>query len=600
MEIKSYIVLFSIIAMIFALIKDFMRPGLVLFSTAVLFMVIGVITPNELVAGFSNKGMLTIAALYLVSEGIRHSGMLNNLAAKILPSEKKNKSRMLLTIMLPISAISAFINNTPIVIIFAPIIKNWAERLNLSASKFLIPLSYATIFGGICTLIGTSTNLVVNGMMQEAGFTELGMFELGKIGFIIALVGWLYIAFVGHYLLPGDKKNKNTDEVKQYYFNLLVTENSRYIGETVYKRQLGNNKNITIAGLERNGEMIDTQNKQLALLEGDKLLVSSIQDNISNALSHDGFEIITQGDLKQTLKSDNLHQIEVVLAPRFPGIGCTLSEFDFYNRYKGIVLAIHRNGEDIVSNLAEERLRSGDSLVILADKEFVESWQDSRIFFLISSKGEVTKPVKTFRVKGTIAIVSLMVLGASLGKYYLPSINGSAPDMFFFATVAAVLMGILGIFPPKKYARAIGWDVLITIASAFAISKALINSEVAQMIAHTAINSVKHMGPVAVLAIIYLVTTVFTELITNNAAAAIAFPIALSAATQLGVDPKPFFIAICIAASASFASPIGYQTNMIVQSISNYKFKDFLKVGLPLNLLAFIFSVIFIPMIWEF
>ena len=172
--------------------------------------------------------------------------------------------------------------------------------------------------------------------------------------------------------------------------------------------------------------------------------------------------------------------------------------------------------------------------------------------------------------------------------------------MFFFAAVAAVMMAVLKIFPPKKYSKAISWDVLITIASAFAISKAMLNSGAAQNVAHLAINSVKQMGPTAVLAIIYLITMIFTEIITNNAAAAIAFPIALSAATQLGVDPKPFFIAICIAASASFSTPIGYQTNMIVQSIGNYKFKDFLRIGLPLNFLAFILSVVFIPLIWKF
>ncbi len=587
--------------MIFALVKDIMRPGLVLFSASVFFMAMGIITPTELTAGFSNKGMLTVAVLFLVSEGIQYSGILNKLALKTLPRKKKSIPRMLLSIMLPISALSAFINNTPVVIIFAPIIKRWAEKLKLSPSKFLIPLSYATIFGGICTLIGTSTNLVIDGMMQEKGFDGLSMFELGKIGFIIALVGWVYLSFVGHFLLPDDKKDKSRNELdmKEYYFNLLVTNNSRYIGETIQKGQLGDNKNIRIVGVERNETMIYTQNEQILLQKNDKLLVCGFEDNIENILSLNGLKVITHGNLKQTLKSEDLHRIEVVLAPRFPGIGSTLSEFDFYNRYKGIVLAIHRNGSNITSNLSEESLRPGDSLIILADVEFVDSWKDSKIFFLISSKGEIEKPIKTYKIGWTIAIVVMMILGTSFGQY-LPKVNGNFMDMFFFASIAAVLMAILKIFPPKKYARAISWDVLITIASAFAISKGLLNSGVAEHIAHTAINAVKHMGPAAVLAIIYLLTTIFTELITNNAAAAIAFPIALSAASQLGVDPKPFFIAICIAASASFSTPIGYQTNMIIQSIGNYRFKDFLKVGLPLNVIAFILSVVFIPMIWEF
>ncbi len=588
--------------MVVALVKDAMRPGLVIFSAAVFFMATGIITPKEMVAGFSNKGMLTVAVLFLVSEGVRYSGILNKFAAVVLPKKKRSTPRLLLSLMLPISALSAFLNNTPVVIIFAPVVKKWAERLNLSPDKFLIPLSYATIFGGVCTLIGTSTNLLVNGMMQDSGYAGLDMFELGKLGLIIAFFGWIYIAFVGHLLLPNQqkkvKKNKRIDS-KEYYFNLSVTKESKYIGMVIRDGILGDSKTIKVVGVERNATMFDPKSERIILQENDKLLVCGLEENIENVLSIKGLEVLTYGDLKKTLQNENLHRIELVLAPRFPGIGLTFEEFDFYSRYKGIVVAIHRNGSNIFSNLTQERLRAGDSLVILADEDFVEIWSESKIFFLVSSKGEVERPIKTYKIGWTIVTVVLMILGATFGKY-LPTVKGNAPDMFFFASVAAVMMAILKIFPPKRYARAISWDVLITIASAFAISKALMNSGAADQIANLAINSVKHMGPWAVMAIIYLLTMVFTEIITNNAAAAIAFPIALSAANQLGVDPKPFFIAICIAASASFSTPIGYQTNMIIQSIGNYKFGDYLKVGIPLNLLAFVLSMIFIPLIWKF
>jgi di/tricarboxylate transporter len=439
-------------------------------------------------------------------------------------------------------------------------------------------------------------------MMRDSGHAGLNMFELGKIGGIITIVGWIYIAFVGHYLLPRQKKGNSKHEridIKEYYFNLSITRNSKYIGEVIQKGQLSDNKNINIVAVERNNQMIYTQHERIVLQENDNLLVSGLEENIENLLSMSGLEIIASGDLEKMLKRENLHRVEVVLAPRFPGIGSTLGEFDFYNRYKSIVLAIHRNGSSISSNLTKERLRAGDSLVLLAEADFVDIWRESKIFFLISSKGEVERPVKTYKIGWTIAIVLMMILGATFGQY-LPTVKGNAPDMFFFATMAAVVMAMLKIFPPKRYVRAISWDVLITIAAAFAISKALMNSGAADQVAQMAINSVKHMGPWAVLAILYLLTMFITEIITNNAAAAIVFPIALSAAIQLGVDPKPFFIAICIAASASFSTPIGYQTNMIVQSIGNYKFNDFIKIGLPLNLLSFILSVIFIPMIWEF
>jgi di/tricarboxylate transporter len=601
MTLSAIIVIVLILAMIVALVMDAMRPGLVLFSVSAVFMTLGIITPDEMADGFSNKGMLTVAALFLVSEGVRQSGALNKLASIVLPTKRHSMSRLILSVMIPISSLSAFLNNTPVVIIFAPVIKRWAEKLKISPTKFLIPLSYATIFGGICTLIGTSTNLVVNGMMTDNGFKGLEMFELTKIGLIIAFFGWMYLALVGHYLLPGNNRSTKKErlDTKEYYFNLTVTNNSNYIGEIIKDGRLSDHKDITVVAVERGSEMFDTLNERVILQENDTLLIYGFDENIEKILQFSGLQINAHGNLDEALKNENLKRIEVVLAPRFPGIGSTLNEFDFYNRYKAIVLAIHRNGSNITSRLSNERLRPGDSLIILADDDFMESWKESKIFFLISTKGEIEKPVLTYKIGWTIATVALMILGATFGKY-LPTVKGNTPDMFLFACMAAVMMAVLKIFPPKKYARAISWDVLITIASAFAISKAMMNSGAASTIAQTAINSVKHMGPGAVLAIIYLMTMLFTEIITNNAAAAIAFPIALSAANQLGVDPRPFFIAICIAASASFSTPIGYQTNLIVQAIGNYKFSDYVKVGIPLNIIVMILSVTLIPLIWPF
>jgi di/tricarboxylate transporter len=602
MTFEGYIVIVAVIGMIIALIKDSMRPGLVFFTVATLFMVSGIISPQELVAGFSNKGMLTVAVLFLVSEGVRYSGILNKIASFILPKKEKPLPEMLLRIMLPISTISAFLNNTPVVVIFAPIIKRWAEKLKITPQKFLIPLSYATIFGGMCTLIGTSTNLMVNGMMTENGIKSLGMFELGRIGIIVAIVGLLYVSFIGRLLLP-KKKNKKTGldetDVKEYFFNLTVPKNSKHIGEVVSKGRLASLKEIKIVAIERGKIIFDALTDTITIQENDEILASGYDENIENILHISGFKINAHGDMDEILRHEELHRIEVVLAPRFPGIGSTLEEFDFYNRYKGIVLAIHRNGSNITSNLSNERLRVGDSLVILADEEFVESWSESKIFFLITSKGEMEKPVKTFKIGWTITIVLLMIAGATFG-HHLPALKGNAPDMFFFASLAAVAMAVLQIFPPKKYTRAISWDVLITIALAFAISKAMVNSGAAHHIALTAINSVKHLGPGAVLAIIYFLTMIFTEVITNNAAAAITFPIAMAAAHQLGVDPRPFFIAICVAASASFSTPIGYQTNLIVQAIGNYKFKDFSRIGIPLNIITFILASLLIPLLWKF
>jgi di/tricarboxylate transporter len=298
--------------------------------------------------------------------------------------------------------------------------------------------------------------------------------------------------------------------------------------------------------------------------------------------------------------SQNLKLVEVVIAPRFPGIQKTIEEFDFRGHYNAVVMAVHRNGERITTNMQNVELKSGDNLMLITTDDFTRYWGESRAFYMSSEIGDMDSSKDRTKRWLAVIITLLMVVGATLGGQ-LPSYGDVELDMFFFAAVAMVLMASMKIFSAKKYTKPINWDVLITVASAFGISRALQNSGAADVIAHATINISKNLlGPIGVLAAIYLITNIFTEIITNNAAAALSFPIALSAATQLGVDPRPFFIAIAIAASASFSTPIGYQTNLVVQSIGNYKFGDYWKIGLPLNILAFIVSMIVIPIFWSF
>ena len=419
MTFEIVFVLLSLLGMVAALVADKMRPGMILFSVVVLFLCAGILTPKEMLEGFSNKGMITVALLFLVSEGIRQSGTLGQVIKKLLPQGKTTVFKAQLRILPSVAFISAFLNNTPVVVIFAPIIKHWAKSVNLPATKFLIPLSYVTILGGICTLIGTSTNLVVHGMILEAGFEGFSMFELGKVGIFIAIAGIIYIFLFSKRLLPDARP--------------------------------------------------DTAVPDEEVEEGEKL-----------------------------------HRVEAVLGARFPGINKKLKDFNF------------------------------------------------------------------------------------------------KLDMFFFVSITTIIMAWTNLFPARKYTKYISWDILITIACAFAISKAMVNSGVADSVAKFIIGLSDDYGPHVLLAMLFIITNLFTELITNNAAAALAFPLALSIASQLGVSPTPFFVVICMAASASFSTPIGYQTNLIVQGIGNYKFTDFVRIGLPLNIITFLISIILIPLIWNF
>ena len=519
MNFEIIFVLLGLIGMLVALILDKMRPGIVLLSLVVLFMVAGIITPKQMVAGFSNRGMITVALLFLVSEGIRQSGALSSILKKLLPDKETSVSRAQLRVLPVISSFSAFLNNTPVVVIFAPILKNWAKKIGLPATKFLIPLSYATILGGLCTLIGTSTNLVVHGMMIDRGLPGLKMFDLAFIGIPITVVGLAYIILASKKLLPEERPD-------------------------------------------------------------------SFEEEEAEAVEEKGG-----------------HIVEVVLGSRFPGLKRKLKYFDFKRLYGAEIKEIRQGGQVITGDLGEVTLHEGDTLVLLADEAFTRTWGDSSVFLMMTNGQQIpTRRVPEWKKWTALALLVIMIVGATIGE--LPFMQERFPgmkfDMFFFASVTAVVMAWLKMFPPKKYTKYISWDILITIACAFAISAAMEESGLAALIAGFIKSVSGSLGAWGALALLYVVTLVITELVTNNAAAALAFPLALETAAEFGVDPMPFFIAICIAASAGFATPIGYQTNLIVQGSGNYKFMDFVRIGLPLDLIVMIVSIVLIPLIWPF
>lgn len=601
MKLEAFFVLFLLVLMLTLLIREKLRPGIIFFSILTLLMVTGIITTKDMLAGFSNEGMLTVFILFFVSEGVAQTGALNRLIRIFLPKKKGALPLLLAKIMLPVSFFSAFLNNTPIVVIFAPIIKKWSEKLRLPPSKFLIPLSYATIFGGMCTLIGTSTNLVVHGLMIENGYEGLTMFELGKIGIFVVLIGTLYISFLGPILLPGKRKKKQEyeKEEKNYYYNVIIPASSPFKGKKVVNGHFPDHRDIFVILIERGSETIKATLGETVLQANDKLVILGSENILEQLVSITGIDIEDYENIDKEFRHKKLSTVEVVVSESSPVIGKTLKEFNFYQHYGGIVAAINRNGEKITTHTGDVELKSGDCLIILSTADFIERWQGRRDFYLLSEKGEVQLFKSKTKILLTLGLAGLMVLGA-IFSFKFPALNGNKIDMFYLAACVATIMFWTKIISPKNYTSAVNWDVLITIACAFGISKGVQNSGLADIIASSMIGIAKDIGPVTVLACVYFATTLFTEIITNNAAAALMFPIALSAATQMGVNPHPFFITICIAASASFSTPIGYQTNLIVQGIGEYKFKDYMKIGIPLNLLIMLVSILLIPLFWSF
>jgi di/tricarboxylate transporter len=401
--------------------------------------------------------------------------------------------------------------------------------------------------------------------------------------------------------LPGGKillNQKSTTDYKDYYYDVIIPETSNLIGHEIKNGRLRELKNLIIKSIERDNIIIETQKGDYVIQASDKLHMAGKSDRLNYILSNDNLKL-SGIDLLKNIPKKELKQYEAVISPRFPGVGKTVPEFNFFDHYQAVIIAIHRNGERITSNLGNLKLRAGDNLVLLTTERFIQNWGDSKIFYLTSYIRDYRTTGSFWKKWSAFIILLMMIIGSTFGKF-IQTPSDINFDMFYFSAIAAVLLVWMKIMPHQKYTKAISWDVLITIACAFAISKALQNSGAAESIASTTINFSKALGPIGVLASLYLITAIFTEIITNNAAAAIVFPIALAAANQMHMDPKPFFVAIAIAASASFSTPIGYQTNLIVQAYGNYRFKDYIKIGLPLNILAFILSLLFIPIFWHF
>lgn len=602
MTLEGYFVVGIILLMIIALAREMLRPGLILSTAVILMVVAGTITPTEALAGFSNKGMMTVAILFIVSEGIRQTGGINYIARLILPLRKAPVKNVITRIFFPVSVLSAFLNNTPIVIIFAPIIKKWAEKFNLPTSKFLIPLSYAAILGGTTTLIGTSTNLVVHGLMLEEGVMGLSMFEIGKVGFFIALIGFIYLYALSNILLPGKKIKKKGDFVnfREFYFDVIIPEGSPLAGEEIERRKHRLLKNFLVSSIHRADETIKTSKSNYVICAGDRLTLAGKSDDIAELLQISAVEVDCIQKAPKGFGKKDLRQIEVVLSPRFPGIGSSIKAFDFHKHYGTIVMAVHRNGQRLSSNVENIELKEGDNLILIGKEEFIEVWGDSRAFLTTTYVGDLAKPEKKRYMWLSLSILLAMVIGTVVNEK-IEIFRETHMDMFFFSSIAALIMLWTKIVPPQKYTKFVSWDILITIAAAFGLSAALAKSGAADVIAKSVINLLsENYGVIGVLAGVYLLTNLFTEVVTNNAAAALIFPIAFSAAEQMGVDYKPFMIAICIAASASFSTPIGYQTNLIVQGLGNYRFMDYVKIGLPLNVIAFALSMLLIPAFWPF
>jgi di/tricarboxylate transporter len=580
----------GITALAFVLNAATALPSEIVFlgAVAVLFIT-GILSTSEALNGFSNDGMVTVGVLYIVVTGLQQTGALNWVSQQVLGMPKR-RSTTFARLTIPVMILSAFLNNTPVVAMFIPVVSDWCRKLRISPSKLMIPLSYASIFGGLCTLIGTSTNLVVSGLLaNEAGYPALGIFDITPVGLPCAIAGLIFLFLGQRWLLPSRKPVMgDSDDMRQYTVEMVVSPRSPLSDKTVEQAGLRHLPGLYLAEIVRGPQVLPAVSPSEVLREHDQLIFVGIVDSILDLHRLRGLQPATDQVFKLDTPRTERRLIEAVVSNTCPLVGKTIREGQFRTQYNAVVLAVARNGERIKGKIGDIRLQAGDTLLLETHPKFLELQRVSRDFYLVSGLPD-SEPLR--HEKAPIAIAALLVMVVLAGLGWI--------SMLKAAVLAAVVMIATGCCSPVRALQSIEWSVLLVIVAALGISEAMQVTGAAGAIATTFLGFAGD-NPWLALAVVHGITTLLTETITNNAAAALMFPIALSVAESLGVSFMPFVIAIMIGASASFSTPIGYQTNLMVYGPGGYKFTDFTRIGMPLNILFWVMTVLIAPLVYPF
>ena len=564
-------------------------PDIIMSAGLTLLLVSGVLLPGEALAGFSNQGMLTVAVLYVVVSGLTETGAVGWIVQNMLGRPRGIRQAQA-RLMTPAAILSAFLNNTPVVAVFVPAVKVWARRNNLSLSRLLIPLSYASIAGGTCTLIGTSTNLVVNGLLvDQVGLPGLGMFDLAWIGLPVAISVFLFVLIFSNRLLPDRKEPLVHGEgLREYTAEMMVEEGSPLEGRSIEAAGLRCLPGLYLAEIDRNDTILPAVEPHEKLQANDRLIFVGAIESVVDLHNIRGLVPATNQVFKLEGARKDRSFFEAVVSDSCPLTGKSVREGQFRTRFHAVIIALARNGERQHGKIGDMVLRTGDTLLLEARPDFIDQQGRSRDFLLVSEVGGFHPPNHKGAPVALAITIGMVILAAS-----------GVLSMLEAALVAAGLMIVSGCTSGQVARQAPDWQVLVVIATSFGVGAALQKSGAAGVLAEGIIG-LAGGSPWATLVLVFTATALRTAIATNNVAALLAFPIALSAAHHMNVDVMPFAITIMVAASASFATPIGYQTNLMVYNAGGYRFTDFVRIGLPLTLLVGLVTVGLVPLIWEF
>lgn len=597
---EAWAALALVVGVLYALARNLADPDVVLLGSVGAVITLGQLSDRfpgatRTAAILGNEGLLTVGMLFVVAAGLTETGALRLITDRVLGRPTTIKVAQL-RLMLPVIGISAFLNNTPVVAMFIPVVREWCRRTGLSPSQLFIPLSYASILGGVCTLIGTSTNLVVQGLLLEAQKTDatvqtFGMFTLAPVGVPIAIAGTLFILLFSSKLLPDRRRGEATfANPRQYSVEMFVEPGSPIDGATIEEAGLRQLPGLFLAAIERSGLRRVAVPSDERLRGNDLLTFAGVVDSVVDLQRVRGLIPATDQILKLHPPRHARFLAEAVVSAECPVVGKTIRDGRFRTRYEAVILSVRRNGESVDQRIGDIELQAGDTLLLETTRRFLRQQRNSRDFFLVSGIPD-SQGLRHDRAWMALAILAAMVIVVAAE----PVTNIS---VFHGALMAAIAMGLTRCLSAEQARKSVDWSTLVAIGSALVLGKAMESSGLAGAAASVLVDGLQPMGPVAVLAGIYLLTLVFTELVTNNAAAALCFPIALATSHAMDVNFLPFAVVIAVAASSGFATPLGYQTHLMVYGAGGYRFSDYLRIGVPLDIVVMVVAVLLTPIVF--
>ncbi len=589
MLVEAWITLAIIGTCFSSLIFTRYAPDIIMMAGVTLLLVSGVLNAEEALAGFANEGMITVAVLYVVANGLTETGAVNWLSSLLLGRPRSIKEAQL-RLMAPVATLSAFMNNTPVVGMFVPMVSSWARHNNLHVSKLMIPLSYAAILGGTCTLIGSSTNLILNSMLEQYDSSlALGMFDLAWVGVPASLILIGFVVLFGNRLLPSHGSvSREFEETRRYTIEMLVEEESGLDGKTIEQAGLRNLSGMYLTSIERDGVIKSAVGPSEHLKGGDRLMFVGVVESVVDLKRIRGLSTVDSDE--QHLFDKNLHRflVEVVVSPSCPLIRKTIRDGRFRTHYNAAVVAVARGGAQLQQKIGDIVLEPGDTLLLDAADNFFEQQRYSKDFLLVST---VKNSQAVRHDRSLIAITILFLMVTVVAFQWL--------SMLQSAMLAAGAMLLSGCTTGSIARKSIDWQVLIVIGASIAMGVAVQKTGLADLAAsHLILAGVD--DPEYALVKLFLLVVLFTSVLSNAAAAVILFPVAVATSQALDVSLLPFLVTLMIGASASFATPIGYQTNLMVYGPGGYRYSDFLKIGIPMTLLMGLILSVLVPVIWHF